>query len=309
MFECIRSEHIPSGVGRRSKKVHVAVLGAAALMAATNQPAAADACATAWLNANGKSICVKPADTFKDCDVCPEMVVLPPGEFQMGSPDDEAGRTSEEAPRHVARIGYTLAVAKFEATFAEWDACVADGGCKHQPRDSGWGRGSQPVINVSWDDITSQYLPWLSRRTGQSYRLLTETEWEYAARAGSSGPFSTGSTITTQSANFDGTSTYAGSPKGEYRKRTLAAGSFPANPFGLHDMHGNVWEWVQDCHAKSYEGLRSDGSAAPEVPGCQRVMRGGSWIDSPRVLRFAARGRVPANTRFIYRGFRVARGF
>jgi formylglycine-generating enzyme required for sulfatase activity len=310
VFKCFICEHILARARKMSwlaLLAPLALLGAAASMDATNQPAGAAACAGVEIKSNGVSRCVSPAATFKDCDDCPEMVVLPPGDFQMGSPDDEAGHTSEEAPVRAARIGYFLAVAKFEATFAEWDACVADGGCKHQPRDSGWGRGRQPVINVSWDDITSQYLPWLSHRTGQTYRLLTETEWEYAARAGTAGPFSTGSTISTQIANYDGTSTYTDSPKGEYRKRSLAVGSFPANPFGLHDVHGNVWEWVQDCHAKSYAGLPADGSPAPEVPGCQRVMRGGSWIDSPRVLRSAARGRVPANTRFIYRGFRVAR--
>lgn len=285
----------------------IAALGASAAVPAISAAAADDTCLSVETVIDGAPRCLKPAETFKSCDVCPEMVVLPPGIFQMGSPDDEAGHTSAETPVHTVHISYALAVSKFEATFAEWDACVMDGGCMHKPRDSGWGRGAQPVINVSWDDITSQYLPWLSRKAGQTYRLLTEAEWEYAARSGTSGPFSTGPTITTDQANFDGTSTYAGSPKGTYRKRTLAGGAFPPNAFGLHDMHGNVWEWVQDCHSMTYAGLPADGSPAPEVQGCQRIMRGGSWIDSPRVLRSAARGRVPPDTRFIYRGFRVAR--
>ena len=122
---------------------------------------------------------------------------------------------------------------------------MAAGGCKHKPEDQGWGRGKRPVINVSWDDITKEYLPWLSRKTGKTYRLLTEAEWEYAARAGTTTPFSTGRTITPDQANFNGDFTYGGSAKGVYRQKTVEVGSFPANAFGLHDMHGNVWEWVR----------------------------------------------------------------
>lgn len=251
--------------------------------------------------------CAQPGDAFKDCANCPEMIVLPAGEFMMGSPVDEPGHTTEEEPLHSVRIGPRLAVGKFETTFEEWDACVADGGCAYVPRDSGWGRRRQPVINVSWDDVVGQFLPWLSHKTGQRYRLLSEAEWEYSARAGKGTPFSTGETITSDSANFDGTNTYAGSAKGIYRKRTLEVGAFAPNSFGLYDMHGNVWEWVADCANDNYDGVPADGRPAPEIPGCQRVMRGGSWIDSPRVLRSAVRGRVPSNTRFIYRGFRVAR--
>lgn len=269
---------------------------------------AADAACDGIENGTGAAKqCARARETFRDCAVCPQLTVLPPGEFQMGSPDEELGHTSAEAPRHPVRIDYHLAVATYEATFEEWDACVADGGCTHKPRDSGWGRGRRPVINVSWDDIVKEYLPWLSNKTGRAYRLLTEAEWEYAARASSGDPFATGKTISTQDANYDGTSTYGAGVKGEYRKSTLEVGSFPANKFGLHDMHGNVWEWVQDCSVATYAAVPSDGRAAAEAPGCQRVMRGGSWIDSPRVVRSAARGRVPANTRFIYRGFRVAR--
>lgn len=255
----------------------------------------------------GSPRCTKPGDTFKDCADCPELVVVPAGAFLMGSPPDEAERSDAEGPLRRMMIGQALAVGKYEVTLAEWDACTADGGCRHSPRDSGWGRGRRPVINVSWDDVTNEYLPWLSKKTGQTYRLLTEAEWEYAARAGTTAPYSTGSTITTAQANFDGTNTYGGTAKGAYRQRTLEAGSFPPNAFGLHDMHGNVWEWVADCYVGSYDAAPSDGSAVPEVPGCSRVMRGGSWIDAPRVLRSAYRGHVPPGTRFIYRGFRVVR--
>lgn len=255
----------------------------------------------------GARRCVKPKDTFKDCADCPEMVVLPAGEFLMGSPDDETDRSNAEGPRHRVRIGYPFAVGKYEVTFAEWDACAADGSCKHKPRDTGWGRGRRPAINVSWDDVTKEYLPWLSKKTSLTYRLLTEAEWEYAARAGTMTSFSIGATITTEQANFDGTNIYGGSAKGEYRQQTLEVGSFQANAFGLLDVHGNVWEWVQDCYFDTYDTAPSDGAAVSEVPGCSRVMRGGSWIDAPRVLRSAYRGHVPSGTRFIYRGFRVAR--
>src|SRR5262245_37248187 len=169
---------------------------------------------------------LKPLDSFKDCDVCPEMVVVPAGRFLMGSPADEADRKLNEGPQHWVTIGRPFAVGKFEVTFAEWDACTADGGCRHRPDDKGWGRGKQPVYMVSWDDITQEYLPWVSRKTGKAYRLLSEAEWEYAARAGTTTPYSSGLTITKSQANFH-------SPKG-----TFDVGSFPPNAFGLYDMHG-----------------------------------------------------------------------
>ena len=275
-------------------------------------PALADASMTLLCNGMTAVVeqvqrCVKVQQTFKDCPECPEMVVIAAGVFLMGSPDSETERTASEGPLHKVAIAKPLAVGKYEVTFAEWDACVADGGCGHKPRDSGWGRGRRPVINISWDDATKEYIPWLSKKSGQVYRLLTEAEWEYCARAGSVGPFSTGATISPNVANFDGTSTYGGGKKGSYRQRTVEVGSFPANALGLHDMHGNVWEWVQDCYAGTYHGAPPDGRSVADAPDCPRVMRGGSWIDAPRVLRSAYRSLAPSNTRFIYRGFRVAR--
>jgi formylglycine-generating enzyme required for sulfatase activity len=213
----------------------------------------------------------------------------------MGSPANEAVREADEGPQHRVTIARPFAVGKFEVTFAEWDACVAAGGCRHNPDDRGWGRGKRPVINVSWDDITREYLPWLSRKTGKSYRLLTEAEWEYAARAGATTPYTTGRTITKNQANFEA-------------ERTVEVGSYAANAFGLHDMHGNVWEWVQDCWNGSYSGAASNGSARTAGDCSRRVVRGGSWVASPRFLRSAVRGGYTSIIRIDDNGgFRVAR--
>src|SRR5262245_1417633 len=194
--------------------------------------------------------CLKPNDTFKDCPDCPEMMVVPAGTFVMGSPAREQGRSDDEGPQRTVTMERVFAVGKHEVTFADWDACLAVGGCKHNPDDEGWGRDKRPVINVSWDDITKEYLPWLSRKTGRTYRLLTEAEWEYAARAGSGTRFHFGD-------NERDLCTYANvadlTAKEKYKDwtvancrdghvNTAAVGSLKVNPFGLHDMHGNVWE-------------------------------------------------------------------
>ena len=213
----------------------------------------------------------RPGEVFRDCGECPEMVVIPAGEFMMGSPDSEPGRDADEGPLRRVRIGYPLAVGKFEVTFAEWDACVSAGGCNHRPNDKGWGRGSRPVVVVNWGDAQA-YVKWLSRTTGQRYRLLSESEWEYAARAGTTTPLHTGSRITTAQANFSG-------------NQTVPVGRFGANLFGLHDMHGNVWEWVEDCWNRSYAGAPSDGSAWRSGECSRRVLRGGSWVLGPTSLR------------------------
>ncbi len=252
---------------------------------------------------------MRPGRVFRDCEGCPEMVVVPAGEFQMGSPEREAERDVDEGPRHRVRIPRAFAVGKYEVTFEEWDACVAEGGCRgYRPVDEGWGRGRRPVIYVSWED-TKGYLEWLSEKTGKEYRLLTEAEWEYAARAGTEGPFHTGSTITTDRANYDGNFRYGWSrSKGRYRERTVSVGTFPANGFGLHDMHGNVWEWVEDCWHGNYSGSPSDGSAWVSGGDCRRrVLRGGSWDNGPRDLRSAARDGNSATFRFNLLGFRIAR--
>ena len=248
-------------------------------------------------------------ERFRDCDECPELVVVPSGSFEMGSPSSEEGRDDDEGPVHRVRIAQPFAVGVYEVTFSQWEACVAGGGCRgHRPSDKGWGRGNRPVINVSWKDAKA-YVEWLSRKTGKGYRLLSESEWEYVARAGTRTPFHTGRTISTEQANYNGRYTYGSGRKGRYRKRTTPVGEFPANRFGLHDVHGNVWEWVEDCWNGSYRGAPADGSAWKSGDCSWRVLRGGSWSDEPRDLRSADRGRLGTGIRLNDDGFRVARTF
>ena len=246
-------------------------------------------------------------ERFRDCPECPDLVVVPSGSFMMGSPSHERGRVEDEGPVHRVRIGQPFAVGIYEVTFTEWDACVVGGGCSgHRPNDRGWGRGLRPVVNVSWDDA-QLYIKWLSRRTGDQYRLLSESEWEYVARAGTTGPFHTGSTISTEQANYNGGYVYGSGRKGVYRERTVPVGSFGSNAFGLHDVHGNVWERVQDCWNGSHAGAPSDGSAWESGNCSNRVLRGGSWLNGPGGLRSAFRIRYLSGFRHGSIGFRVAR--
>jgi formylglycine-generating enzyme required for sulfatase activity len=244
-----------------------------------------------------------PGSTFRDCPDCPEMVVVPAGSFMMGSPMGEEGRGKNEGPQRTVTIAKPFAVGKFEVTFAEWDVCVAAGGCLHKPSDSDWGRSRRPVINVSWDEITNEFLPWLSRKSGKTYRLLTEAEWEYAARAGTTRPFSTGGAIATDQANFNGDFTSGSS----VRQKTVEVGSFKPNGFGLHDMHGNVGEWVEDCYKDTYPAASTDGSAVISTGCTDRVLRGGSWDNPPWLLRSAFRERNSPHFRRNSYGFRLAR--
>lgn len=246
-------------------------------------------------------------DWTGDCDICPEMVVVPAGKFRMGSYTSEEGRYDNEGPTLRVAISNSFEVGRYEVTFAQWDVCVLDGGCSHRPDDGGWGRENRPVINVSWHDA-QEYVKWLSRRTGKRYRLLFEAEWEYVARAGTTGPFHFGSTVSNDQANYDGSYTYGNGKKGVYRRKTVPVGSFPANDFGLHDVHGNAWEWVEDCWHDSYYGAPSDGSAWTWGGDCERrVLRGGSWSSEPNFLRSAFRVKSVAGHRGNGSGFRVAR--
>lgn len=244
---------------------------------------------------------LKRGDVKRDCgsEACPEMVVAPPGEFMMGSPPTEKDRDANEGPQRKVTIASHFLVSKYEVTFAEWDACYDAGGCLSQPSDQGWGRGKQPVINVSWND-TQQYIKWLSAKTGMPYRLLTEAEWEYAARAGATARYSWGDE------QGEGNANCAGCKSQRNNKQTVPVGSFKPNDFGLYDMHGNVWEWVQDCDG-DYAKAPNDGSTAPQTENCLRVRRGGSWDNDARSMRAADRSWLDPDVRFTVIGFRVAR--
>jgi formylglycine-generating enzyme required for sulfatase activity len=194
-------------------------------------------------------------------------------------------------------------------TFAEWDACVADGGWKgYRPKDQGWGRDKRPVINVSWDDA-KLYIDWLNAKTGKTYRLLSEAEREYVTRAGTTTPFWWGSSITPKQANYNGNHTFGEGAKGEFRQQTVPVDSFEANPWGLFNVHGNVWEWCEDIQNDSYDGAPTDGSAWLQGGhALRRVLRGGSWSDGPRNLRAAYRdGGDATRVRGWGLGFRLAR--
>ena len=250
---------------------------------------------------------LRPGRKFRDCEGCPEMVVVPAGSFMMGSPATEELRQSYEGPPHRVTIPKPFAVGVYEVTFDEWYACLRDGGCGgYRPGDEGWGRGRRPVINVSWINAQA-YVRWLSRETGEEYRLLSESEWEYAARAGTRTPFHFGKTISTSQANYNGNYTYGNGKKGVNRGRSVAVGTFSANRFGLYDVHGNVIEWVQDCWNVSYMGAPSDGSAWERGDCTSRVVRSGGFFYDPSVVRSAFRLGVPSTTSVNELGFRVAR--
>ena len=244
--------------------------------------------------------------------------------FLMGSPPEETERDEPEGPiREVMVVPF--AMAKYEVTRGEFTSFVEDTGTtagdscfvrtssggrvdtSKNWRDTGYAQGiHDPVVCINWNTAKA-YAAWLSDRTGHEYRLPSEAEWEYAARAGTRSPFHYGSTITSDQANFNGTTRYGDGGKGVYRKKSLPVGSFPANAFGVHDVHGNVWEWVEDCWNDSYRGAPKDGS--PWLSGnCgRRVMRGGAWSSQPGNLRSANRTRYVLEYRNYNFGIRVVR--
>lgn len=245
----------------------------------------------------------KPADNltlFRDQwaqdRFAPQMVVLPKGRFRMG---DLHGQGDEnEYPVHEVVIEHTFALGRHEVTFEEYDQFALDTD-RPLPDDEGWGRGHQPVINVSWEDARD-YAAWLAEQTGEPYRLPTEAEWEYAARAGTETLYWWGDHLSPGMAVCDGCGT---AWDGQH---PAPVGSLPANPWGLHDLNGNVDEWVQDCYAPGYQDAPQDGRAHTD-PNCrQRVMRGGSWFEIPRLVRSASRYRHPQDSRRNSWGFRVA---
>lgn len=252
---------------------------------------------------------LSPGNTVRECNfVCPEMVLIAPGSFMMGSPSDEQERQDNEGPQHRVMVLESFLLSKYEVTFAEWDACNKAGGCSFHPPDKGWdenaeywGRGNRPVINVSFNDV-QQYIQWLSKKTGVTYRLPSEAEWEYSARAGKTSRFFFGE----DEMNLGDYAWYAANSD----KRTQPVGGKKPNAFGLYDMHGNVSEWVADSWHPNYDGAPTDGSAW--ITGGEsnyRVLRGGSWSGYPRFQRSAARDRAEVGTdlRGTNMGFRVAR--
>ncbi|MCS0632000.1 bifunctional serine/threonine-protein kinase/formylglycine-generating enzyme family protein [Telluria mixta] len=252
----------------------------------------------------------------------PELVLLPTGRFQMGSPEHERkiaieagsqpGWLARELPQHWVGIEKPIAMGRYPVTVGEWRVFVASTGWRPSG-ETDWDAPGfaqtdrHPVVGVNWFDAI-RYVRWLSEATGKSYRLPSEAEWEYACRAGSKTAFSFGDTITTDLANYDGNFTYNGGPRGEYRRGTTPVGAFPANPWGLFDMHGNVWEWVQDVVHDNYDGAPLDGSAWEEGGDqARRILRGGSWLYNPRYLRSALRNGFSAALSNDIVGFRIVR--
>jgi formylglycine-generating enzyme required for sulfatase activity len=255
-----------------------------------------------------------PGDAFRDCGECPQMVVVPAGRFEMGSPRGEAGRDEDEGPRRPVTIARPFAVSKYETRFDEWLLCVQDGACTTRP-DAGFGRGAHPVINVSWDDA-KRYVAWLARKSGQPYRLLTEAEWEYVARARSRASrfWGEGQREACTFANvYDafGKIAYefpwASFACDDGYVATAPVGMFQPNAFGLYDTLGNVWEWTEDCYRDSYAGAPSDGSAWIAENCESRVFRGGGWSFLPQHVRTADRDSVAPDFRGASLGLRVAR--
>jgi formylglycine-generating enzyme required for sulfatase activity len=249
---------------------------------------------------------------FRDCAQCPVMVVIPAGSGLIGSPVSESGHESSEEPRRSIRFTRPFAVSRDSITFAEWDSCVAEGGCENFiPGDMGWGRGPQPLVLVSWNDAKS-YVAWLSKKTNETYRLLSESEWEFSARACRSATcndwtFWFGDVINPDLANYDWRYSYAGGRKAQAPRKPQPTNTFSPNTFGLFNMAGNVAQWVEDCWNSNLRDLPGDGSARMSGDCSAHVIRGGSWNDDPVNLRSAARKYDIVSAREPNIGFRVAR--
>jgi formylglycine-generating enzyme required for sulfatase activity len=256
-----------------------------------------------WINfsanvatAPAKENQINVGTVFKDCPMCPEMSVIPSGTFLMGS---IKGR-KRERPVTKITIPRPLAVGRYEVTFDQWDACFTDGGCSKKPSDRGWGRGSRPIINILLTDI-AEYVSWLSRKTGHLYRLPSESEWEYAARAGSQTEFYWGDQMRPGAANCRGCGTqWSG-------HQSSPVGQFKPNAWGLYDMHGNVLEYVTDCWSKSHDKIPIDGSPKLTDNCLNKVVKGGSWYYLSRVSRSASRARNDKRVFSYFIGFRVFR--
>lgn len=235
----------------------------------------------------------------------PDMVVVPAGSFKLGSPSSERGRRGNEGPQRLIRFSKPFAISKTEITFEQYDRFAQETG-RQRPSDNGWGRRSRPVINVSWRDAEA-YTKWLSERTGKRYKLPSEAQWEYAAKAGTNTPFNTGSCISPKQANYDGDYSYRDCAKGVNRGKTVRTGSFKANRFGLHDMHGNVWEWTDDCWNSSHKRAPADGGVRERGSCGDRVIKGGGWDSIPKDVRSSVRRAESVKEQSKNLGFRVIR--
>jgi len=263
--------------------------------AAEKAAAEAVAAEAARKAAESRAAGTKPSavETFKDCDACPEMIALPAGSFTMGA----TGGDTSEAPPHRVKIGYSFAISRFEITAAEWKACFTAGGCDYRPKRKGM-TATSPVHNLSWLDAR-QYVKWLSKKTGKKYRLPSEAEWEYAARAGTKTAYWWGNAVGEGNANCKNCG-------GDWnRKRPAVVDSYGANPFGLQGMNGSVWEWVADCWFDSYKGAPNDGSARDRKDCQSRVLRGGSWRNDASYASSAGRFTYDHDVRYVLNGFRV----
>jgi formylglycine-generating enzyme required for sulfatase activity len=276
---------------------------AAADKAAADKAAADKAAVTGGPLTAAQKRALKPGDSFKECNDCPEMIVVPAGRFTMGSREGQGHQN--EWPAHDVTIVKPFAVAKFAVTFDEWDACAAQGDCDPHISDNGWGRGRRPAVNVSWDDAQT-YLKWLSRITGRHYRLLSEAEYEYAERGGAQTAFPWGDDIKLNGRPMASCAICGG---WDGSNSTAAVGSFPADQFGLYDMVGNIWEWVEDCWNDSYRGAPTGGLPWTTGDCAAHVIRGGIWWGTAAFgPRSANRSKGTAfGLRFAYLGFRVAR--
>ena len=245
---------------------------------------------------------LKPMDQFKECESCPEMIVVPAGHFRMGAHETEPGSTPDERPQHQVSFTQSFSVGRFAVMFDEWDACVTAKGCSYHPPDQNWGRAKQPVINILWDEA-KEYVAWLSRKTGRPYRLMSEAEREYVTRAGTSSAFWWGDDFKPLQANSAHSSDHSPPPIA----RTVPVDSFAPNPWGFFQVHGNVYDWVEDCGNDSYENAPSDGSAWTEGNCNVHMLRGGAFSRRPETLRSAARLWSGGTNRMIYMSIRVAR--
>lgn len=254
---------------------------------------------------------LRPGSVFRDCAGCPEMIVVPPGRFEQGAAEGDALARSSERPRRLVRIARPFAIATREVSFAEWERCVAAGACRRQPVDNGWGRGARPVIMVSWGDAQA-YAAWLSAETGEVYDLPSESQWEYVARAGETGPWVGGApervcdlaNVAGAETGFDWRHEACADP---FSVGTAASGYFAPNAMGVYDMVGNVAEWTRDCMNLSYLDAPADGSAWERGLCSSRVTRGGSWFSGSAEIRLSARFPLRSGESNDFTGLRVVR--